>query len=54
MVVTGPKEHATDFLHGLDLMASTRLCPNVPGQQAIVAALGGAESEVAPTCRSVG
>ncbi|HIW92509.1 MAG TPA: pyridoxal phosphate-dependent aminotransferase [Candidatus Corynebacterium avicola] len=41
MVVTGPKEHAEDFLHGLNLMASTRLCPNVPGQQAVVAALGG-------------
>ncbi|WP_420098562.1 pyridoxal phosphate-dependent aminotransferase [Corynebacterium sp.] len=41
MLVTGPKDHATDFLHGLDLMASTRLCPNVPGQHAVVAALGG-------------
>jgi alanine-synthesizing transaminase len=45
MVVTGPTEHAEDFLHGLNLMASTRLCANVPGQQAIVAALGGTESE---------
>lgn len=44
MVVSGPTEHAADFLHGLNLMASTRLCANVPGQQAIVAALGGAES----------
>jgi alanine-synthesizing transaminase len=41
LVVTGPKDHAADFLHGLDLMASTRLCPNVPGQHAVVAALGG-------------
>lgn len=41
MAVTGPKEHAADFLHGLDLMASTRLCANVPGQHAIVAALTG-------------
>ncbi|MEY8565523.1 pyridoxal phosphate-dependent aminotransferase [Corynebacteriaceae bacterium 7-707] len=40
-VVTGPKDHASDFLHGLDLMASTRLCPNVPGQHAVVAALSG-------------
>ena len=39
MVVSGPKEHAADFLHGLNLMASTRLCPNVPGQQAVIAAL---------------
>ncbi|AHW64236.1 Aspartate aminotransferase [Corynebacterium glyciniphilum AJ 3170] len=41
MVVTGPKDHAADFLHGMELMASTRLCPNVPGQHAVVAALGG-------------
>ncbi|MGO1949337.1 MAG: pyridoxal phosphate-dependent aminotransferase [Mycobacteriaceae bacterium] len=41
MVVSGPKEHASDFLHGLNLMASTRLCPNVPGQHTVVAALGG-------------
>ncbi|AGP30727.1 pyridoxal phosphate-dependent aminotransferase [Corynebacterium terpenotabidum] len=40
LVVTGPTDHAEDFLHGLNLMASTRLCANVPGQQAIVAALG--------------
>lgn len=42
LVVTGPTDHASDFLHGLNLMASTRLCPNVPGQQAVIAALGGA------------
>lgn len=41
LVVTGPTDHATDFLHGLNLMASTRLCANVPGQQAVIAALGG-------------
>lgn len=45
MVVTGPTEHAEDFLHGLNLMASTRLCANVPGQQAVVAALGGSGAE---------
>ena len=44
LVVTGPTDHAADFLHGLNLMASTRLCANVPGQQAVVAALGGAGS----------
>jgi alanine-synthesizing transaminase len=43
LVITGPTDHATDFLHGLDLMASTRLCANVPGQQAVVAALAGAD-----------
>lgn len=39
LVITGPVSHATDFLHGLNLVASTRLCANVPGQQAIIAAL---------------
>ena len=41
MVVTGPREHATGFLEGITLLASTRLCPNVPAQHAVQAALGG-------------
>ena len=44
MALTGPKEHATGFIHGLNLLASTRLCPNVPAQFGIQAALGGAQS----------
>lgn len=47
LVITGPTGHATDFLHGLNLMASTRLCANVPGQQAVVAALAGTDG---PDC----
>ncbi|MDN5547821.1 MAG: aminotransferase class I/II-fold pyridoxal phosphate-dependent enzyme, partial [Rhodococcus sp. (in: high G+C Gram-positive bacteria)] len=34
VAITGPKDHAAGFLEGLDLLASTRLCPNVPGQHA--------------------
>ena len=44
MVVTGPKKHATGFIEGLELLAGTRLCANVPGQHAIQVALGGKQS----------
>ena len=44
MVVTGPKKHAHGFIEGLDLLAGTRLCANVPGQHAIQVALGGHQS----------
>ncbi len=44
LAITGPKEHAAGFLEGIDLLASSRLCPNVPAQHAIQAALGGHQS----------
>ncbi|WP_372435235.1 pyridoxal phosphate-dependent aminotransferase [Tomitella cavernea] len=44
LAVTGPKGHATGFLEGINLLASTRLCPNVPAQHAIQVALGGYQS----------
>lgn len=44
MVVTGPTGHAQGFLEGINLLASSRLCPNVPAQHAIAAALGGRQS----------
>lgn len=44
MVVTGPREHAAGFLQGITLLASTRLCPNVPAQHAVQAALSGVQS----------
>lgn len=44
MVITGPKSHAAGFLEGIELLAGTRLCPNVPGQHAIQVALGGKQS----------
>ena len=44
MAVTGPRKHASGFLEGIDLLASSRLCPNAPAQHAIQAALGGQQS----------
>jgi alanine-synthesizing transaminase len=40
LLVSGPKQHAVSYLEGLATLAATRLCPNVPGQYAIQAALG--------------
>lgn len=44
LVVTGPKDHAAGFLEGVELLASTRLCPNVTAQYAVQAALSGVQS----------
>lgn len=44
MVLTGPKNHAKDYISGLNMLASMRLCPNVPCQYAIQQALGGYQS----------
>lgn len=44
LVITGPQHHAKGFLEGITLLASTRLCPNVPAQHAVQAALGGVQS----------
>ena len=44
LVITGPKAHASGFLEGINLLASTRLCPNVPAQHAVQAALSGVQS----------
>ena len=44
MVVSGNKAHATDYIEGIELLASMRLCSNVPGQHAIQTALGGYQS----------
>jgi alanine-synthesizing transaminase len=44
LVVTGPKQHAKDYLEGLTMLASMRLCANAPAQYAIQAALGGRQS----------
>ena len=44
MVVSGPKSHAEDYLEGLNILASMRLCANVPCQHAIQTALGGYQS----------
>lgn len=44
MVVSGEKRHAQDYIEGLDILASMRLCANVPGQYAVQTALGGYQS----------
>ena len=44
MVISGPKEQATDLIQGLNMLASMRLCANVPAQLAVQSALGGYQS----------
>jgi alanine-synthesizing transaminase len=41
MVVSGDKKCARDYIEGLNMLSSMRLCANVPGQWAIQTALGG-------------
>jgi alanine-synthesizing transaminase len=54
MVVSGDARHARDYVDGLDILASMRLCANVPAQFAVQTALGGHQAVddlVAPTGR---
>ncbi len=44
MIISGAKESARDYIEGLDMLASMRLCANVPAQYAIQTALGGYQS----------
>jgi alanine-synthesizing transaminase len=44
MVISGDKAHAKDYIEGLNILASMRLCANVPGQYAIQTSLGGYQS----------
>jgi alanine-synthesizing transaminase len=44
MVVSGDKARAADYLEGLTMLASMRLCSNVPAQSIIQTALGGRQS----------
>lgn len=41
---SGDRENAKDYLHAVELLASLRLCANVPGQWAVQTALGGFQS----------
>lgn len=53
-IVSGEKKHAKDYIEGMDILASMRLCSNVPAQFGIQTALGGYQSInelVAPTGR---
>jgi alanine-synthesizing transaminase len=44
LAVSGEKRHAQDYIEGLTMLASMRLCSNVPAQFAIQTALGGYQS----------
>jgi len=44
VVVSGEMAHARDYIEGLTILASMRLCANVPAQHAIQTALGGYQS----------
>ena len=44
LIVSGAKHRAADFIEGLEMLASMRLCANVPSQHAIQTALGGYQS----------
>src|SRR5690606_28541448 len=41
MIVSGAKQRAADYIEGLDILTSMRLCANVPAQHAVQTALGG-------------
>ena len=49
MIFSGDKEGAEEYLHAVELVASLRLCANVPGQWAVQTALGGYQSILALT-----
>jgi alanine-synthesizing transaminase len=44
LIISGDKKPAKDYIEGLNMLASMRLCANVPGQLAIQTALGGYQS----------
>lgn len=44
MIISGAKHKARDYMEGLGILASMRLCSNVPSQYAIQTALGGYQS----------
>ena len=44
MIASGAKRDAKDYIEGLGMLASLRLCANVPAQHAVQTALGGHQS----------
>jgi alanine-synthesizing transaminase len=44
MVISGAKQRAKGYIEGLDMLASMRLCANVPAMYAVQTALGGYQS----------
>ena len=49
MIVSGNKNHGKDYIEGLDILSSMRLCSNVPTQHAIGVALRGKQGHKALT-----
>jgi len=43
-IISGNKNSAKDYIEGLNIMSSMRLCANVPGQFAVQTSLGGYQS----------
>ena len=44
MLISGAKESAADYIEGLEMLASMRLCANAPAMLAVQTALGGRQS----------
>lgn len=44
MVLSGNRDCARDYIEGIDILTTMRLCANVPAQQAIQTSLGGYQS----------
>lgn len=44
MFLSGNRGHAADYVEGLNILSSMRLCANVPAQHAVQTALGGYQS----------
>jgi alanine-synthesizing transaminase len=44
MIISGAKHRAGDYIEGLNILSSMRMCANVPAQHAIQTALGGYQS----------
>jgi alanine-synthesizing transaminase len=44
MLISGAKECAADYIEGLEMLASMRLCANAPAMLAVQTALGGRQS----------
>lgn len=44
LVISGAKQHAKNYISGIEMLASMRLCANVPAMLAVQTALGGYQS----------
>jgi len=54
MIISGNKQSAIDYVDGINMLASMRLCSNVPGQSIIQTALGGYQSILDLTSEQIG